>query len=94
VKNLSYSLNGDEVVSRPATIEELAAAREAALAKLKDEPGAWSMRSCWVCNGAHRRFLTDPDDGFLFRCVMGCGHVYYGGIDITEYDQEPEQKTA
>ena len=86
--NKVYSLNGDEVAERDATPDELAAARSAALAKLKADPSAWAMRSCWNCNPAHSHFLADKNDGFLFRCVMGCGHVFYQGIDITEQAEQ------
>ena len=87
--NLKYSLADGKIVSRPATLEEIASARDEARAKMP-LPSGWSMRSCWVCNPAHRYFLDDTNDGFLFGCVMGCGRFYYNGIDITEYD-DPEK---
>jgi hypothetical protein len=87
--NLAYSLRAGKVISRPATPEELSAARKEALEKLRKDTSAWAMRSCWVCNPAHNHFLRDTSDGFLFNCVMGCGRYYYNGIDITQYEEEP-----
>lgn len=89
--NKAYSLSEDrEVVEREASPEELKAARDAAEKRLKEKAGGsgWAMRSCWNCNHAHRHFLENLSDGFLFSCVMGCGRWYYQGIDITESDEE------
>ena len=79
-----YLNEAGEPASREITPEELEAARSAALAKLEANPDGWAMRSCWVCNPAHAHFLSDLEDSFLFTCVMGCGHWYYQGIDITK----------
>jgi len=81
--NKAYSLVDDEVVERDATEQELSEAREKARTKLQKDPAGWAMRSCWNCNPAHRRFLEDTTDDFLFSCVMGCGRWYWNGIDIT-----------
>lgn len=82
-QHLAYSLNNGKVVSRIASDDEVKSASEEARAKLKKDEGDWAMRSCWVCNHAHSYFLDDLSDGFLFQCVMGCGHWYYKGIDLT-----------
>ena len=84
--NKVYSLKNGEIVARDATPDELTKARETALDRLKKNPSGWAMRSCWNCNPAHYYFLTDPNDGFLFQCVMGCGNWYYGGINITKLE--------
>jgi hypothetical protein len=85
VPNLAYSLDDDgEVMSRIATEQEIETARSEARAKLLEDPNAWALRSCWVCNPAHRHFLNDLADGFLIRCFAECGRVYYQGIDVTE----------
>ncbi len=81
--NQVYSLIDGCLAERPATPEELETAREVARAKVKDDPANYSIRSCWNCNGAHKHFLKDTSDGFLFVCGMGCGRWYYNGIDIT-----------
>ena len=86
--NLVYSLDGDNIVSRPASEEELKKSRDAALEKVRKDPSAWAVRSCWVCNPAHSHFLKNANDGFLFQCLMGCGHWYYQGVDITNYDEK------
>ena len=92
--NKKYWLEGDNVQSREATAEELAAARTAAKAKMAADPGSWAMRSCWECNGSHTYFLADTDDGFLFTCLMGCGRWYYNGVDITEdSDEDTDDRT-
>lgn len=80
--NLVYFLEGDDVRSRPASAEELKAARDAAQAKIDKNPTDWAVRSCWVCNPVHNHFLQ-TSDGFLFNCAMGCGHWFYQGVDIT-----------
>jgi hypothetical protein len=80
----AYFLSDDgAVASRLVPSEELAAARKTATEKLEANPSGWAMRSCWVCNPAHAHFLEDLTDGFLFQCVMGCGHWYYQGIDLS-----------
>ena len=61
--------------SRPATQLEVDEARKAF-----ENP---AMRSCWECNRAHTHFLRDGDD-FSFVC-FGCGRLYHGGVDITDY---------
>lgn len=82
--NLIYSLVDGEVTSREATAEELKTARDAALRKMDEKEGNWAMISCWNCNSAYKHFLEDTTDNFLFACVMGCGHWFYNGVDITE----------
>jgi hypothetical protein len=67
VENLKYSLDGDNVVSRPATPDELKSAREAAIAKLNKDRADMSMRSCWVCNPAHYHFLDDTNEASAWR---------------------------
>lgn len=84
----AYFLVGDKINSREVSDDELETARVAAEAKLKKDPSDWAMRSCWVCNQAHAHFLRDLQDGFLFQCVMGCGHWYYQGIDLTGGEHE------
>lgn len=84
MSNLAYSINGDDVISRPLNDGELKKAREEALPKLNE--GKWALRSCWNCNGSHSHFLEDTEDEFLFRC-FDCGRIYYNGMDLTE-DEE------
>ena len=67
------------------TVDEARAAAEAYLQA--NGGGAWIMRSCWNCNSAHER-LKDADCPIL--CLMGCGHWYYKGIDITQGADEQE----
>lgn len=88
MSNQVYSLDGDTVASRDATETELAAAREAAHAILQKDAAGYAIRSCWVCNSAHSHFLEDRDNGFLFYCLMGCGHWYYQGVDITQFETD------
>jgi len=90
MRNLTYSLDGERVISREATDEELKTARDAATAKLKKDNAAYAIRSCWVCNPAHSHFLEHRAESFLFHCMMGCGHWYYQGIDITTADGEAD----
>lgn len=80
-QHLAYSLENGEVVSRIASVEEVAAASSAAHARLQQDHVSYAMRTCWVCNPAHAHFLQN--DNFLFQCMMGCGHWYYQGIDLT-----------
>lgn len=64
--NKVYSLDANnEVTQREATVQELATARETALARLKKDPADWAMRSCWNCNPAHNHFLRDVHDGSI-----------------------------
>jgi len=82
--NKVYSLKDGEVVSREATPDELAATRRTALKMMDESDALPAMRTCWNCNPAHAHFLEDTADDFLFACVMGCGHYFFNGIDITE----------
>ena len=76
--NHKFTKAGDyKFSSRPATAEEISAAREAF-----SDP---AMRSCWECNSAHAHFLNDTTDDFSFMCLMGCGRFFHNGIDVTDY---------
>ncbi len=80
--NLRYIPDGEGgCTMRDATEPELIAAREAAREKMPN----YAFRSCYACNDAHAHLMQD--DGFLFTC-FSCGKWYYGGIDISTYDDE------
>lgn len=44
------------------------------------------VRSCWVCNRAHVRFI-DPEDKTHLLCCSECGKWYLADTDISIYDE-------
>ena len=86
MKNAKYKIKGDyDYTEVKATKLELDKARKQAKALLKKTKGqAMSMRSCWVCNGAHTHFLNGKWGDWVLMCFAGCGRFYFDKIDITE----------
>lgn len=87
--NLKYRLENDVVIAEAVDEDTLKIIREEAL-KYKSN---LAMRSCWNCNGAHKYFLNDTTDNFLFVCFE-CGNYYFNGVDITEWTEKhiPEEE--
>lgn len=59
---------------------KLKTARTLAKQWLKNNNNDVIFRSCWKCNSAHEH-LKKAD--YVFNCMMGCGHWYFRGVDIT-----------
>lgn len=48
------------------------------------------VRSCWVCNQMHVRFIDPEDETNLLNC-LSCGIWYLADTDITIYDDAKEE---
>lgn len=80
------------ITGKPATKKALTAARKKANKILKSEGGIdkLTFRSCWLCNGAHERFLGEKWGDWVMNC-FACGRFYFDGMDITLYEK-PKKK--
>jgi hypothetical protein len=54
---------------------------------LSKDPAGYAIRSCWNCNQAHEH-LKKVD--YPIYCIMGCGHWFYKGADITQNNENDE----
>lgn len=86
MSNLRYIPDSEgNCTTREARLEELVNARAIAHDKLQKDAADYAFRTCYKCNAAHAHLMQD--DGFLF-CCFACGHWYYGGLDISEQEEE------
>jgi hypothetical protein len=84
-KNYRYKAKGDwDYIKLPITKTEVDGLREEATKIFKKDVGDLGWRSCWICNGAHTRFLKGSWGKWVLNCFE-CGRFFYKGVDITIY---------